>query len=272
MNIFKRIGWGPLVIAVVLGCAVYLTATLLLSDDLPFANWFSEDKSFEELVEEYDVIIMKHCYPASNILEDIGSPDPSSARRSIENYQAVYQLLRAKFDEHPDTMFIVWTLPPLHRLATDPDKAARATEFSQWMTTDFLTEDGPHPNIYVWDFRGIVMNPNTNFLKSKYERDHEISDSHPNDTANNVAGPQFAKFIVDSIAYFTSGITSGQEAKIIFLHHSTGRNVYKYPDLGIPDWFDNYNDTNGTEFEIYKDVYPSKGNMPVYYYRKWIAN
>ncbi len=272
MSIFKRIGWGFLIIIVTLGCGVYLTTNLLFSEDLPFSEWFEEDKSFTELVEEYDVIIMKHCYPASNVKADTGNPDPASERKSTENYKAVYRLLRAKFDEYPDTMFIVWTLPPLHNLRTDSDKATRATAFSEWLQTDFLTEDGPHPNIYVWDFRSIVMDPDTNFLKYEYERNHESSDSHPNDAANNVAGPQFAQFIIDSTEDFTGGITARQEIEIIFLHRSTGRNVYKYSDLGVSGWFDNYNDTHRTRLEISEDSYPSDGNMPINYYHSWIAN
>ncbi|MCP4607481.1 MAG: hypothetical protein GY845_02020 [Planctomycetes bacterium] len=232
----------------------------------------SEDIPFKDLVAKNDVIIMKHCYPSSDVLEDIGSPDPSSERKSIENYKTVYRLLRAEFEKHPDTIFIVWTPPPLHRLATNSNKAVRATEFSEWLKTDFLTEDDSHPNIYVWDVREILMDSNTNFLKSEYERSHKRADSHPNKKANNMTGPRFAQFIIDSIADFTSGINSEQKAKIIFLHHSTGRNVYKYPELGIPDWFDSYNDAHRTEFEISEVWYPLQGNMPVHYYRSWLVD
>ena len=81
--------WGSLIIAIVLVCAIILTANLAASDDFPFADWLSEDKSFDELTEDFDVIIMKHCFPSSNILEDVGNPDPSSERRSLENVQFV---------------------------------------------------------------------------------------------------------------------------------------------------------------------------------------
>ena len=174
---------------------------------------------------------MKHCSPASDILKDIGKPDLSSSRKSLENYQAIYRLLRDEFDKHEDTLFIIWTLPPRHRLfehlcGNKVKNAARATEFSKWLKTTFLTELKSHPNIYIWDFREIVMDPDTNFLKYEYESEHNIPDSHPNNTANNNAGPQFAEFIVDSIANFygNSRIRSG--AGIIFLHHSVGLSFY----------------------------------------------
>ena len=234
-------------------------------------NLSAKDAPLAELAAGYDMVIMKHCFPASDILEDVGMPDPSSERKSLENYRTIYRFLRAEFDKHPNTIFMVWTLPPLHRLATDSEKAARATEFSEWLKADFLAEDGSHPNIYVWDFRTIVMDANTNFLKREYEVNHEKADSHPNRRANNDAGPEFARFIVDSIADF--GGVAGRRAKIIFLHHSTGRNVYKYRDLGVPAWIDKYNVSEGTDYQI-SDIewYPTQGNMPVHYYRSWLAD
>ena len=276
MRVFRRLAWGFLVTVIIFGC-IFTSISCWPCEKLS-RHWpFSEDASFSELVGDYDVVIMKHCYPVSDVLEDTGDPDPESTRRSIENYKAIYRLLRDEFDRHPNTMFIVWTLPPRHRLSGDDAtardaNAARATEFSEWLQTGFLTEDGAHPNICVWDFRGIVMDPDTNFLKYDYEKYHDSSDSHPNDTANNVAGPLFAQFIVDSIVDFADGDIMAERAEIVFLHHSTGENVYDYPNLGVPDWFDNYNETHGTELDISEKLYPRDGNMPVDYYRVWLAD
>jgi len=234
-----------------------------------------QEVQFSDLVAEYDVVIMKHCYPASDILEDVGRADPSSPRQSLENYKAIYRLLRDKFDENPDTLFIVWTLPPRHRLFEPSEgskdaNAARATAFSNWLKGDFLTEGGSHSNIYVWDFRELVMDVNTNFLRYDYESSHNSSDSHPNKLANNETGPRFAQFIVDSIASFYGSSKVGKEVKIVFLHHSTGLNVYKYLDQGVPAWFGKYNAASRTVHLISHKWYPSDGNMPVNYYRSWI--
>ncbi|MFC1944900.1 hypothetical protein ACFLX5_05425 [Chloroflexota bacterium] len=234
-----------------------------------------KDTALIEMVENYDVVIVKHCYPASDVLEDIGIVDPSLPRQSLENYREVYRLLREEFDKHPDTLLIVWTLPPQHRLyqPSEGDRnedAARATLFSNWLKTEFLAERGPHPNIRVWNFRGIDMYPNTNFLKYEYEVSHNRADSHPN-TANNEAGPRFVRFIVDSIVDFVGGIEAGMSAKVVFLHHSTEGNVYEYPELGRTRWFEDYNDAHRTEFKITELWYPSEGNMPVHCYRPWLA-
>jgi hypothetical protein len=232
---------------------------------------------FSELVQDYNVVIMKHCYPASDVLDDIGLIDPSLTRQSLENYKAIYRLLRNKFDQNPDTLFIIWTLPPRHRLfePSEGDKdanASRATEFSNWLENDYLAEDGPHPNIYIWDFRGLVIDPNTNFLKYEYELDHNASDSHPNTLANNYAGPRFAQFIVDSIADFYNNNTVGKGVKIVFLHHSTGANVYEYTDLGVPAWIDGYTRSSGVDLSIDSIWYPSDNNMPVHYYHSWLID
>lgn len=165
-----------------------------------YNEWLKDDTAhnrFNNLIQNYDVIIMKHCYPASDVNPDLSSPNPGSSYQSLENYKAFYRLLRDEFDQHQDKRFIVWTLPPLHRNATNAGDAERATEFSQWLMTDFLNEDGPHENIFTWDFRGYVTGED-DFLKYEYERSHTGTDSHPNTLANNYTGPLFAQFIADA--------------------------------------------------------------------------
>lgn len=161
----------------------------------------------DTLAAAYDVIIYKHCYPGAAINADTGSPDISSNRRSLENYKLQYRALRDMMDGYPDTKFILWTLAPLHRLASNPDREARAAEFVDWVKNDFLTEDGKrHPNIFIFDFWGNVaetdafpLQGRTNSLKYEYERSHSSSDSHPNTLANETVGPVFAQAIVDVI-------------------------------------------------------------------------
>jgi len=230
---------------------------------------------FPDLVAKYDVVIMKHCFPSSDILEDIGKADPASPRQSPENHKAIYRLLRNKFDENPGTLFIVWTLPPRNRLFEPSEggkdaNAARATEFSNWLKGNFVNEGGSHPNIFIWDFRGLMVDPDTNFLKYEYESNHNSQDSHPNKLANNEAGPLFSKFIVDSMMSFNGSSEVKREVKIMFLHHSTGLNVYKYPSQGVPAWFTRFNASSNMSYLISHRWYPQAGNMPVHYYRSWL--
>jgi len=155
------------------------------------------------LAKKYDIIIFKHCFPGAAIRAD-GKTAISSDVKTLTNYKAQYRALRNLMDGYKATQFVFWTLAPLHRNATNPADAARAKQFVDWVTRDFLAEDGKsHPNIHIFDFWSIVAEGSTssgqgqvNTLKYAYEKDHNGKDSHPNDAANRAAGQQFAKFIV----------------------------------------------------------------------------
>ncbi|KPA15696.1 secreted protein containing Peptidase S9, prolyl oligopeptidase active site region domain protein [Candidatus Magnetomorum sp. HK-1] len=170
----------------------------------------SENPSIEcldTLTSNYDVIIFKQCYPGAAIAIDTGSPNIASSSKRIENYKLQYRALRREMDKYPDNTFIVWTLVPLHRLATNTSQASRAKEFVDWVKNDFLTEDNQdHSNIHIFDFWGIVAedqenppNGQVNTIKYEYEGSHTGSDSHPNNLASQTAGPIFSQFIVDTI-------------------------------------------------------------------------
>ncbi|MBT3395252.1 hypothetical protein HN412_02340, partial [archaeon] len=173
--------------------------------------WISENH-LEIYGEDYDVIIWKHCYPGSDVLEDIGSASADSSRKSIENYKLQYADLREKLSEYPDTLFILWTLPPRHRnhnpsFGSASSNAQRATDFTEWVKNDWLDEgSGNYENLYIFDFRGHMINPSDNFLKYEYELSHSGDDSHPNSVANNYVVPIFSQFVVDSIESFSWGI------------------------------------------------------------------
>lgn len=171
----------------------------------------SNDKNIEcldTLAEEYDLIIIKHCFPGAAIKADTENPDIASQTKTLENYKLQYRALRELFDSYPSTRFMVWTLAPLHRLATSPEDAARAKEFVEWVKTEWLSEDAKlHTNIFIFDFFELTtesnpspINGQMNCLKYEYELNHTNSDSHPNTTANTTIAPYFAKSIVDALA------------------------------------------------------------------------
>ncbi len=164
----------------------------------------------DSLAADHDMIILKHCYPGADIRADSGTPDVASETKTLGNYKLQYRALRQLMDSYPDTMFMFWTLAPRHRLATNDENAARAAEFVDWVKNEFLTEDGePHPNIFIFDFFGVVAESDTdpaqgkvNCLKYDYEKSHTGSNSHPNTLANETAGPIFSQAIVDAINNF----------------------------------------------------------------------
>ncbi|NJK85725.1 MAG: T9SS type A sorting domain-containing protein [Bacteroidales bacterium] len=160
-----------------------------------------------KLCSSYDVIIFKHCYPGSAILEDEEIPNIASNVKTIANYKLQYRALRDLMDNFPNNKFIVWTLAPLHRLSTNPQKGERSRQFVEWVTNEWLSEDGKqHTNIYLFDFWEYTAEHSTtpengkvNCLKYIYERDHSSGDSHPNQFANETIGPLFADFIIQTI-------------------------------------------------------------------------
>ena len=157
------------------------------------------------LASKYDMVIFKHCYPGAGIESDLGKPDIKSSRKSLENYKLQY---RALMDEMPDKKFMVWTLVPLHRLATNSTVSARANNFVNWVKTEWLSEDGKaHPNIFIFDFFSLAAEMNENpangmqyCLRYDYEYSHTSSDSHPNTLANQTIGPLFAQSVVKALS------------------------------------------------------------------------
>jgi hypothetical protein len=163
------------------------------------------------LTAKYNVIIFKHCFPGAGIDPDGATSSVSSSSKTLGNYKLQYRAIREMMDKYPANKFIVWTLAPLHRNATSADDAARAKQFVDWVKNDWLKEDGKnHPNIFVFDFWGIVAESNqtplkgaVNCLKYDYEGSHTGNDSHPNTAANKAAGPLFAEFIVNTLEFQT---------------------------------------------------------------------
>ncbi len=80
---------------------------------------------------------------------------------------------------------------------------------------------------------------------------------------------------------------TGNSTKILFLHHSTGGNIWRgnnpswYDKLGIekdvPAWFAGYNKENGTTYSIEDRHFPKERpygwkNYPYDYYNIWVKN
>ncbi len=154
---------------------------------------FMEEPTLELLTEKYDVIIFKHCFPGSNILEDTGHPDIDSERKSLENYKLQYNALKEKMHEFNDTKFILWTIPALLKQKTSEGNAKRAKEFSDWVKNDW---DTPDDNIFIWDFRQIETEGGL-YLKTDYSKG--ANDSHPNLKIAIKAAPLLCTRIIDII-------------------------------------------------------------------------
>lgn len=153
----------------------------------PYLN----EPTLEILTKEYNIIIFKHCFPVSNILEDTGKPDINSEEKRLENYKLQYLALKEKMHEFPDNNFIVWT-PAVHIKGNmTQEEAERTHEFYKWIMNEW---DEKGDNILIWDFYKYETEDGL-YLLDKYAR--KVNNSHPNKTLAAKTAPLFAQFIIN---------------------------------------------------------------------------
>jgi hypothetical protein len=168
---------------------------------------YMEEPTLELLTKTYDVIVLKHCCPVSDIQEDTGAPDIASPEKRVENYKLQYNALKAAMRRFPKTKFIVWTgaaqvdrFTVLDKVAAlmrgrsgIRERAQRARTFFDWVKKDW---DEPGDNIYVWDFYELETEGGV-FLKKEYAAGP--TDSHPNETFAKKAAVCFCRRTVSVI-------------------------------------------------------------------------
>lgn len=173
------------------------------------------------------IILFKSCYPNSILTADGTAPGApfSTSTRYLENNKAVfhraanataatytrngylYRPLEEIFAEHPDTLFVFITPPPLNYDAdsypsTNDDYADRARRFNNWLKNEWLPQyrsanPGLH-NVAVFDLFDFVAVPagattgHPNRLRPEYVRTDDPTDCHPNTTANHALTARFA--------------------------------------------------------------------------------
>ena len=137
------------------------------------------DNTFSYLMQ-YDVIAFKSCFPVSNVADDY----------QLNEYKSYYLSIRDRMDQYPDKVFVIVTQPPQVPAESDPEEAARARAFANWLQSDEYLAG--HPNVFVFDFFGYLADDG-NFLRPDYRVDEY--DAHPNERANRDVGPLFVEFI-----------------------------------------------------------------------------
>lgn len=154
---------------------------------------FMEEPTLEMLTPDHDMIIFKHCFPVSGIMDDTGTPDINSQEKKIENYKLQYEALKAKMLEFPDTKFIIWTGAALVKNKTSEDNAKRAKVFFDWVKNEWNVEGD---NIYLWDLYELETEGKL-YLQNKNARNSK--DSHLNAEFAGNAAKLFSQRIVDII-------------------------------------------------------------------------
>jgi hypothetical protein len=136
---------------------------------------------------DYDVILFKSCFPASDI----------DSEERFEEYRRYYLAIRDVMDQHSDKLFIPFTTPPLVPNSTSPENAARARRWADFLTSDEYLQG--HPNVYVFDFFTYLADEN-NTLRAEYRVDEW--DSHPNTLANQTVAEILADFVGQAVLDF----------------------------------------------------------------------
>jgi hypothetical protein len=150
-----------------------------------------------QIMTNHQVIAFKSCFTASeNLTEDT----------ILANYKTYYLAMRSYFDSNTSKLFIVISPPPVtsawetesHTRVSD-----RARSFANWLKSTssggFL--EGSHPNIKCFDLFNYFARPDdgtatANTLQASFESGG--SDNHPNETADQIVGPIFAQFLINS--------------------------------------------------------------------------
>ncbi len=153
---------------------------------------YKYEPTLKTLAPLWDVIIFKHCFPTSAIVED-GNPDINSDVKTLANYKLQYEALKKKIHEYPDTKFILWTGAALTEKENKPDRAERAREFFTWVKNEW---DELGDNIYIWDFYELETEGGL-YLKDEYAV--SSTDSHPNKMFSAKVAPLFCQRVVDVI-------------------------------------------------------------------------
>jgi|WetSurSiteA1Bulk_404760.scaffolds.fasta_scaffold00462_5 hypothetical protein len=154
---------------------------------------FQDEPTLEILTKTYNVIIFKHCFPVSNIVEGKGAPDIDSEEKTLENYKLQYGALKEKLKQFPETKFIVWTGAALVKNETSEGNAIRAREFFNWVVNEW---DEQGDNIYLWDFRKLETEGGL-YLPDKFA--NSANDSHPAKSFAASVMPLFYQRIIDVI-------------------------------------------------------------------------
>lgn len=126
-----------------------------------------------DLVMSYDFIVIKSCYPNSNIKSD----------DELKRIKKCYQIIATYFTALPNKKLLILTSPPLRPFAISTDNAHRARLLADWL---FLEPLGA--NVRVFNFFDLLAD-DSNYLRAEYRKLLPF-DNHPNKKASIAVAPK----------------------------------------------------------------------------------
>ena len=106
---------------------------------------------------ENEIVMFKSCFPNSELDGHPNDPPATEADWTVGGAKYVYNEILQYFATRPDKLFVVITAPPIY----DPEYAANARAFNQWLVNDWLRENNyALNNVAVFDFYNVLTGPN----------------------------------------------------------------------------------------------------------------
>lgn len=138
------------------------------------ADFFSE---WLELLNQYDLIAIKSCYPNSHI------KDEAQLNQIKQSYESIIK----SFASHNKKLLIL-TSPPLRPLMTNKKEALFSDRLADWLVSQRDTD------LLIFDFHRALsasFGRHKGMLKREYRRLLPV-DNHPNRKAHETIAPQIA--------------------------------------------------------------------------------
>ena len=137
-------------------------------------------KSWPDILNDYDLIMIKSCYPNSHVKD----------KAQLMTIKISYTSIIDSFNKHNKALLIL-TTPPLRPPFTNPTEAKLANELADWLVSQ------AQGNVHVFDLHHLYAadsGKHKGMLKLKYRRLLPW-DNHPNRWAHRVAAPKIVDMI-----------------------------------------------------------------------------
>ena len=144
-----------------------------------YAKLFSDNYSspLKDFVMTHDVVIIKSCYPNSNI----------KSAEELQMIKGYYRSIAQFFAKFPDKQLVIMTSPPLIPLLTTRANAVRARELATWLSLEDL---GTNSRVFnLFDLLVADSGRGANLLRRDYRRLLPF-DAHPNTYASEQITPR----------------------------------------------------------------------------------